>query len=100
MNQTRKNKTGTKGRGTYLKGWAKKSPNTHQRTVMMKKCGKKCFLGPHKSFPICAKNTCKINKKGVHAAYVRAREYMSIKGTRKYKKIASKAHKMLYPKKK
>jgi hypothetical protein len=63
---------------------------------MMKKCGKKCFLGPNKTFPICTKNTCKTNKKGVHAAYVRAREYMTIKGkrSRKYKKIADKAHRM------
>ena len=99
MNQTRKNKTDTKGRGTYLRGWSKMSPNTRQRNVMMKKCGKKCFLGPNKSFPICKKHTCKINKKGVRAAYVRARQYMSIKGTQKYKKIASKAHKMLYSKK-
>ena len=79
-----------------LKGWSKQSPNTHQRTIMMKKCGKKCFLGPNKTFPICTKNTCKVNKKGVHAAYVRAREYMSIKGTRKYTSIANKAKKILY----
>ena len=26
-----------------LKGWSKQSPNTHQRTVMMKKCGKNVF---------------------------------------------------------
>lgn len=62
---------------------------------MLKKCGRKCFLGPNKSFPICAKNTCKINKKGVQSAYMRAREYMTIKGSRKYKKIASRAKRML-----
>jgi hypothetical protein len=89
-------KTGIKGRGKYLKGWSKEQPTTHQRTLMMKTCGKKCFLGPKKTFPICTKNTCKINKKGLHAAYTRAREYMSIRGTRKYKKIADKAYKMLY----
>jgi len=78
------------------KKWSTQNPNTHQRTIMMKKCGKKCFLGPHKSFPICTKNTCKINKRGVRAAYVRAREYMSIKkGTQKYRNIAKKAKKML-----
>ena len=96
MIKTRRNKTGTKGRGSYLKGWSKQQPSTNQRTIMMRNCGKKCFLGPKKSFPICTKNTCKINKKGVHAAYVRAREYMSIRGTRKYKKIANKAYNMLY----
>ena len=96
MPKTRRNKTYSKGRGSYLKGWAKQQPGTHQRTIMMKKCGKKCFLGPNKTFPICTKNTCRINKKGIHAAYNRAREYMKIKGTRKYKKIADKAFKLLY----
>jgi len=57
------------------KGWSKEKPGFHQRTVMFKKCGKKCFLGSKKSFPICKKNTCKVSKKGVYAAYVRARQY-------------------------
>jgi hypothetical protein len=100
MPKTRRNKTGTRGRGTYSsnsrRGWSKQQPGTHQRTIMMKKCGKKCFLGPNKTFPICTKNTCKVNKKGVQAAYIRAREYMTIRGTRKYKKIADKSHRMLY----
>jgi len=89
-------KTRSRGRGTYIKGWSRQKPGTHQRTIMMKKCGKKCFLGPNKSFPICSKNTCRINKKGVRSAYIRAREYMTISGTRKYKNIANKAHRMLY----
>jgi hypothetical protein len=60
-------------------GWAKQAPGTHERTVMKKKCGSKCFLGPtnESCFPICAKGTCKINTKGIYAAYVRAREYGS-----------------------
>ena len=70
------------------KGWKKQEPNAHQRTVMLKKCGKKCFLGPNKSFPICIKNTCKRSKKGIYAAYVRAREW-------KYNKIASRAKRLL-----
>ena len=78
-------------RKSVVRGWSLEQPNTHQRTIMMKKCGKKCFLGPNKSFPICTKNTCKINKKGVYAAYMRAREYMTIKGTKKYTRIANKA---------
>ena len=96
-------KTGIKGRGAYLKGWSKLSPSFKQRTTMLNKCGKKCFLGTKKSFPICSKNTCKINRKGIHAAYVRAREYESIFTTRKqqqtrnkYKAISRKAYKMLY----
>jgi len=63
---------------------------------MMKKCRKKCFLGQNKSFPICRKNTCKVNKKGVYAAYICGREYTSIRGTSKYTKIADKAHHILY----
>lgn len=91
-------KTGIKGRGAYLKGWSKSSPSLKQRTAMLKKCGKKCFLGTKKSFPICTKNTCKINRKGIHAAYVRAREYSGTRNNRqnKYTVIAKKAYKMLY----
>ena len=91
MIQTKKKRT------SRLRGWSKEQPGYHQRTVMLAKCGKKCFLGPNKTFPICTKNTCKINKKGVLAAYVRAREYMTIKPkTRKYRKIAKKAHKITF----
>jgi len=104
VNKTRKFKshtlkTGIKGRGAYLKGWSKKKPSLKQRTDMLKKCGKKCFLGPKKSFPICTKNTCKINRQGLHAAYIRAREYETITktkniNTKKYRDIAKKAYKM------
>ncbi len=80
---------------SVIRGWSQEQPNTHQRTIMMKKCSKKCFLGPNKSFPICTKNTCKINKKGVYSAYIRAREYMTIKGTKKYTRIANKAKRLI-----
>lgn len=83
-------------RRSLWRGWKKQKPSFHQRTTMLKRCGKRCFLGPNKSFPICNKNTCKINKKGVWSAYIRAREYSTIKpGTRKYRKIARKAMAML-----
>lgn len=60
----------------------------------------------HPDFPICAKNTCKINKKGLYAAYVRAKPWgnptASYKGKSKpqfrpsyYKNIATCAKKML-----
>ncbi len=71
------------------------APGTHARTVMFKKCGKKCFLGPKKTFPICTPGTCKRNINGVHAAYVRAREYASKTKRSKYVAIASKARKLL-----
>ena len=89
MAKTRKNR----GQGSTTRGWKKQKPGVHQRTIMMKKCGKKCFLGTKKSFPICTKNTCKVNAKGVYSAFIRARQY-SLKG-KKYEAIANKANKML-----
>ena len=102
-NKTRKKRN--RGRTPWA-GWAKKSPKGRQRTIMLKKCGKKCFLGPKKSFPICNKGTCKINKKGIYAAYVRASQWgkkrSSYKGRSRptmkqstYKRVARKAKSML-----
>jgi hypothetical protein len=82
------------GRGSKTRGWKIQKPGYHQRTIMLKKCGRKCFLGPNKSFPICTKNTCKVNKKGVYAAYIRAKQYMTIKGRKKYEKIAKVAERL------
>lgn len=76
-----------------VRGWKREKPGFHQKTIMLRKCGKKCFLGKEKSFPICKKNTCKVSSKGVYAAYIRARQYSS-KG-RRYKNVAAKAKKML-----
>ena len=87
MSKTRKN--------TPWRGWKKQKPGFHQRTVMMKKCGKKCFLGPKKSFPICKKNTCSISKKGVYAAFVRSQQYLNKTGKSKYRKISAKAKKLI-----
>ena len=56
-------------------GWAKMSPKGHQRTVMLRDCGRKCFLGPGKSFPVCEKGTCRVSTKGAYAAYIRAKEW-------------------------
>lgn len=84
MVKTRKNRT---------RGWKKEKPDYRQRTVMLKKCGKKCFLGTKQSFPICRKNTCKISSKGLYSAFIRSRQYRS-KG-KKYRNISKKANKML-----
>ena len=75
------------GRGSATKGWKKEKPGYHQRTIMLKHCGRKCFLGPKKSFPICKKNTCKVSCKGVHSAYTRARQYHKKNISRKAKKM-------------
>jgi hypothetical protein len=72
------------------KGWKRENPSARQRTIMMKRCGNKCFLGPNKSFPICKKNTCKVSKKGVYAAYVRARQYHRYKISKKAKRMLRK----------
>ena len=73
---------------SVTRGWRKLNPSHKQRTIMLSKCGRKCFLGPHKSYPICSKNTCKINPKGIYSAFIRARQY-------KNKNVSQKAHKML-----
>lgn len=70
MFKTRKNRN-----KSVTRGWKKEQPSYHQRTMMLKKCGKKCFLGSKKSYPICKKNTCKVSSKGLYSAYIRARQY-------------------------
>ncbi len=91
--RSRVRKSPSKRRSKYA-GWAKLSPKKGvERNIMLKKCGKKCFLGPNKSFPICNKGTCKVNSKGIHAAYVRSRQ-----NERKYpshKKVSKRALKLL-----
>ena len=86
-------KTHRNGRGSATKGWKNEKPSYRQRSVMLKKCGKKCFLGTKKSFPICKKNTCKVSPKGVYSAYIRARQYSS-KG-QKYRTVSKKANRIL-----
>lgn len=93
-------------------GWAKKAPNTTQRRKMMKRCRPKgkCFLGPKLSFPVCAKNTCKVSKKGAWAAYIRARQWGGPArayvhrahprhGRRTYRDVARKALKIIHSRK-
>ena len=83
--------------------WTKHgAPDTHQRTVMLRKCGKTCFLGPNKSFPICRKGTCRKDWAGIHAAWTRAREMITISREKgrpaqeaKYRSIARRAKRML-----
>ena len=82
------NKYTRRGRGSATRGWKNQKPGYHQKTIMLKNCGKKCFLGPKKSFPICKKNTCKISRQGLYSAYIRARQY-------KHNSISKKAKKLL-----
>ena len=66
----------------------------------MNKCGRRCFLGPGKTFPICARlgsaaggGDCKIDHRGVQAAYSRAREWAAITSRKKRSSVkAARAH--------
>ena len=94
-------------------GWSKDAPVGAARTRMYRRCGKKCFLGTktpgdkqHPNFPVCTKGTCKVNSKGLYAAYIRAKQWGSKKSVYKgkdhprlarktYKRVANKAKRML-----
>lgn len=80
-------KTHKNRRGSATRGWKNLKPGYHQKTVMLKRCGRKCFLGPKKSFPICKKNTCNVTSTGVYSAYIRARQYHKQNISKKAKKI-------------
>ena len=88
---------GHRGRGH----WSASAPKSvGDRAAVLKKCGRRCFLGPGKSFPICARlggaagaGTCKIDRHGVQAAYSRAREWASITARKKRTSVkAARAH--------
>ena len=61
MGKTRKN-----GRGSVTRGWKNEQPGYREKTIMIKKCGRKCFLGPKKSYPICTKNTCYVKNTKIY----------------------------------
>ena len=83
--------------------WSASAPKTvGERSAVLKKCGRRCFLGPGKSFPICARlggaggaagaGTCKIDRHGVQAAYSRAREWASITARKKRTSANAREH--------
>ncbi len=82
MTKTRRN-----GRGSATRGWKREKPSYKQRSVMLKQCSRKCFLGPGKSYPICTKNTCKVNPKGVYSAFIRSKQFYNKNISRKANKI-------------
>jgi hypothetical protein len=91
------------------RGWSRVAPKTvGERSALMSKCGRRCFLGPGKTFPVCARlgagasaGSCKIDRRGVAAAYSRAREWASItarkKAHRRYTAVARRARAILHP---
>lgn len=65
------------------------NPSLRAREVQLAQCGKECFLVPdEKKFPVCAPSSCTFSCAGLHAAYVRAREW-------KYEEVAAKAARMM-----
>ena len=74
-------------RGSRTAGWHAQAPGQRERTVMRKKCGAKCFLGPGTSFPVCTRGTCTINSRGVHSAYNRARQWGHVSVAKRAKRI-------------
>ena len=87
-------------RGSSRK-WSRVAPKSvGDRRAVLAKCGRRCFLGPGKSFPICARlgsgsgsGPCKIDRRGVAAAYSRAREWAAITARKKRTSMkAARAH--------
>jgi hypothetical protein len=95
--------------------WSRVAPKTiSDRSAVLSKCGRKCFLGSGKTFPICARlgsgsGSCKIDRRGVAAAYSRAREWAAItsrkkrtaagaRAYRRYTAVARRARSVLHPK--
>lgn len=80
--------------------WSRDAPKSvGDRSAVLSKCGRRCFLGPGKTFPICARlgsgaesGTCKIDPRGVAAAYSRAREWAAITARKKRTASGARAH--------
>ena len=81
-------------RSRSSRGWSRRAPKSiGQRSAVLSKCGRRCFLGTGKTFPICARldatrasastMACKIDRRGVQAAYSRAREWAAITARKK-----------------
>jgi hypothetical protein len=67
-------------RKSATRGWKHASPHRKsERTTMLTKCGRKCFLKPDKlKFPVCAykpRISCKPTCKGIISAKIRASQY-------------------------
>ena len=72
------------------------APKTHERTLMLKRCGPQCFLDAPR-YPVCVRRTCRVSKRGVRAAYNRSRQMherkLSLKAKRLLKSNAFKKNK-------
>jgi hypothetical protein len=74
--------------------WMTKKPETKpERTRVLQKCGKSCFLVPDQlKFPICNKDAppCKYNCRGLKAASSRAGEWKYTRVLEKSKELSAK----------
>ena len=75
-------------------GWSVTAPKKgKERQILMKKCGKDCFLSPKNlGFPICPKCSkgqcnCKVDCRGLFAAMIRGKQW-------KYHNISKSAYKI------
>lgn len=84
-------------------GWSRIAPKTvGERSALLSKCGRsRCFLGTGKTFPICPRlgsgsgsglRDCKVDRRGVAAAYSRAREWAAITARKKRTVAGRQAH--------
>lgn len=76
----------------FWKGWRQDKPGYKEKRRMFVVCGKKCFLNPPYGYPICASKTCKVDKRGVMSAYIRARQYHNNSVTRRAMSRLKKMH--------
>jgi len=82
------------------RGWSRVAPKTvGERSALLSKCGRRCFLGTGKTFPICPRlgsesgsRDCKVDRRGVAAAYSRAREWAAITARKKRTVAGRQAH--------
>ncbi len=84
-------------RPSKTRGWSLDFPiKGKERQALYRACGSRCFLGPHNlSFPVCKRCTggtcqCRIDQRGVQAAYQRARQWGYPDIARRAKSLQSK----------
>lgn len=84
--------TKSKRSRSRTRGWSHMQPGKHERTLMLKRCGRKCFLGKNVSYPICRKGTCKRSPRGTYSAYIRARQQHNTTVSKKALNILKRMH--------
>jgi hypothetical protein len=95
--QSRSSRSSRSSSSRQSRGWSRVAPKTvGDRRAVLAKCGRRCFLGPGLTFPVCARASasagdCKVDRRGVAAAYSRARQWASITARKKRTSSASKA---------